>query len=116
MLETYKTYTICLLVLLLLAVGVYAYSVSGRGDTAGIDQAIRDIQSIRTEQRAIVNQLETMGKQLSAIRGEIAESRAELERVRGEIADSQQRVSADYSLIVEGRNIVEGIQKRDSKP
>jgi peptidoglycan hydrolase CwlO-like protein len=114
--DTLKNYLILLLIVLVAGLGVYAYMQRSGGDTAGIDQAIRDIQQIRTEQRAISNQLESMGKQLGTIRGEIAESRAELARVRNEIAESQSRVTADYSLIVEGGNIVEGIQKRDSKP
>ena len=114
--DTFKNYLIGLLALLLLGAGVYIYMQRGGGDTAGIDQAVRDIQAVRAEQRAIVDQLKTMGTELATIRGEIGESRAELERIRGEIAAGQQRLSADYGLIVEGRGIVEAIQQRDQKP
>lgn len=116
MLETAKTYTIVLLLLAVLGLGIFAYMQRGGSDTAGIDQAIRDIQSVRAEQRAISNQLEVLGKDLGTIRSEISASREELASLRKQIADAQSRVSADYGLIVEGRNIVEGIQQRDKKP
>jgi septal ring factor EnvC (AmiA/AmiB activator) len=114
--DTLKNYLILLLIVLVAGLGVYAYMQRGGGDTAGIDQAIRDIQQIRTEQRAILSELKSVGTELGRVRNEIAESRAELARVRGEIAESQSRVTADYQLIVEGGNIVNTIQKRDKQP
>jgi uncharacterized protein HemX len=103
--DALKNYTILLLAVLVLGLGVYAYMQRTGGDTAGIDQAVRDISAARSE-------LQQVTVDLREIRKAITDSRAELAEIRSELGQGRATITSDQQLIGEGQRIVESIQKR----